>query len=96
MLSIAKIQIKVDCSRSKNVISSRGSLVLDNVIPPLHRKLLCILSPYETDKQLLIMKTYKIEKHQWQKEIQTDSQESQNNVQLLKRNQLPLYTFDPI
>ena len=42
------------------------------------------------------MKTYKIEKHQWQKEIQTDSQESQNNVQLLKRNQLPLYTFDPI
>uniref|UniRef100_A0A914WD44 Calpain 15 n=1 Tax=Plectus sambesii TaxID=2011161 RepID=A0A914WD44_9BILA len=55
LMEDACVQIQVDCSQSKNVVSTRGSMVMADTIPPMHRQIVVILSHFEPSQSYFVM-----------------------------------------
>uniref|UniRef100_A0A7E4UTJ3 Calpain catalytic domain-containing protein n=1 Tax=Panagrellus redivivus TaxID=6233 RepID=A0A7E4UTJ3_PANRE len=48
------VQVKADCHKSENVLSSRGDLVVADNIPPLHRQIVLVLTHCEPSQPFVV------------------------------------------
>ena len=83
---IIKFQVKVNCTESENVVSSRGDLIVDDFIPPLHRKISFVLLPSERGQEYVAAWEWHVVRNPHMRRLGIDSPESYSNPKLVNRN----------